>query len=104
MKALIGDDPADFAELANTFLAEGEQIVTSMRTCVEQEDAKSLGRHAHSLKAGATDFGALLLASQCEKFEVECKAGLPEDALQQTEKISSSWADAHDAIRAHLAS
>ena len=69
MRQLAGGDDDFLAELIETFLEDGPELVSRMKTAVSLGDAAALRLSAHSLKSNAADFGAIALAEHCQELE-----------------------------------
>ncbi|WPN96759.1 Hpt domain-containing protein [Pseudomonas sp. MUP55] len=68
---------AEYPRLLETFLHDCEERVTALRKA--RDDAKALGRIAHSFKGSSGNLGAVRLAQLCERLEAEsvgAQAGL----------------------------
>ena len=66
---VIGGDQDALAELINSFLNEGPQLLQALRQGYEQQDCEVIRRAAHTIKSNARDFGATKLAALA--FELE---------------------------------
>jgi HPt (histidine-containing phosphotransfer) domain-containing protein len=67
LKGLSG---ADFInELIDAFLEEGPHMIQNMRTALENKDAETFRRNAHSLKSNANTFGATELGTMAKELE-----------------------------------
>ncbi|WP_300626810.1 Hpt domain-containing protein [Pseudomonas sp.] len=59
----------EYPKLLDTFLHDSQERVTALRKA--RDDAKALGRIAHSFKGSSGNLGALRLAQLCERLESE---------------------------------
>lgn len=84
LKSSVGDD--FIAELVTTFLEEAPPMLAELRRAHLAQDAESLRRTAHSLKANANTFGAVLLGQHAKALE---HGGIPGDdvSLSQLENL-----------------
>lgn len=99
---LIGGDPAMLAELVQTFIDEGAEIVTALRTSIPSADLDELRRGAHSLKSSAQDFGATGLATLSATLESRAKSTWPASAATDVEAIASAFDDARQDLMTWL--
>ena len=88
----MGDDPADLAEIAGSFLDEAPTLIEAMVKAAAAGDVDTVHRQAHSLKSNARDFGATILAELCQALEHELRSGNPPDNLvERVAAISGAW-------------
>jgi CheY-like chemotaxis protein/nitrogen-specific signal transduction histidine kinase len=73
LQATLGDEAT--AEVIDTFLAEGPQLLSTLRLAVERADADELRRAAHTLKSNAATFGATSLSELARHLEMIGEAG-----------------------------
>ena len=59
----------EYPKLLDTFLDDSQKRVEALR--MARDDAKALGRIAHSFKGSSGNLGALRLAQLCELLEAE---------------------------------
>jgi len=59
----------DYPHLLDTFLDDSQKRVEALRKA--RDDAKALGRIAHSFKGSSGNLGAVRLARLCQRLEVE---------------------------------
>ncbi|MEM6372600.1 MAG: Hpt domain-containing protein [Pseudomonadota bacterium] len=91
---------ADFAaELLGTFLSEAPQMITTLKTAVDEKDADGYRRAAHSIKSNAEIFGATALADVSRQMKLTglCAAtppvGEPEMTWSNTEMVLKALSD-----------
>lgn len=60
---------SEYPTLLETFLRDSQRRVEALRKA--RDDAKSLGRIAHSFKGSSGNLGAVRLAKLCEQLETE---------------------------------
>lgn len=94
LSTLIGGDQSTLHELIETFLEEGQEIVSEMQLALTEKQIDVLRRGAHSLKSSAQDFGAVELSELNATLESQCKNGWPDNAEQQTKEIASKFSEA----------
>ena len=75
LNEMTGGDPAFLAELIDTFLADGTDLVSSIRTAAASGDAAALRRAAHTLKSNSRTFGATALGDLCQQIEERAATG-----------------------------
>ena len=59
----------EYPKLLDTFLDDSQKRVEALRK--SRDDAKALGRIAHSFKGSSGNLGAVRLAQLCERLETE---------------------------------
>src|SRR5258708_35728453 len=68
LKQLSG---ADFiSELIDTFLEDGQKLISQMKAALQARDTESFRRAAHSLKSNSATFGANHLAALAKELEM----------------------------------
>lgn len=60
---------SEYPKLLDTFLDDSQRRVEALRKA--RDDAKALGRIAHSFKGSSGNLGAVRLAQLCQRLEVE---------------------------------
>jgi HPt (histidine-containing phosphotransfer) domain-containing protein len=60
---------SEYPKLLDTFLDDSQKRVEALRKA--RDDAKALGRIAHSFKGSSGNLGAVRLAQLCQRLEVE---------------------------------
>jgi CheY-like chemotaxis protein len=86
------------AEVIETFLAEGPQLVSALREAVERGDSAELRRAAHTLKSNAATFGASALAELCRELEEVGEAGKVAGAAHLVARAEAE----HERVRSDL--
>lgn len=103
LREAVGDDPADLADIAGSFLEDAPSLLRSMTEAAEKGDHDTVHRQAHSLKSNARDFGATELAELCQALEHELRSGgRPEDLIQRVAAISAAWDGVRPLIEAEV--
>jgi histidine phosphotransfer protein HptB len=69
-----GGDPEFLAELIDTFLTDGVDLLAAMDAAAAVGDAAELRRAAHSLKSNGATFGATALTALARRLEELGKA------------------------------
>lgn len=59
----------EYPKLLDTFLDDSQKRVEALRKA--RDDAKALGRIAHSFKGSSGNLGAVRLAQLCQRLEIE---------------------------------
>jgi PAS domain S-box-containing protein len=80
LRAALGGEAT--AEIIDTFLAEGPQLLSILRLAVERGDADELRRAAHTLKSNAATFGATPLSELGRQLEAIGQAGTVHAAVE----------------------
>jgi HPt (histidine-containing phosphotransfer) domain-containing protein len=73
-----------------------------MRTAVSQNDSAALRLTAHSLKSNAADFGAMILAGQCQELESMGKSENLNGAFEILTEAEGEFAQVQSALLAML--
>lgn len=102
LKALIGGDHDALAELIESFLTDGDELIDASRTACQDHDTELLRRSAHTLKSGAADFGAPELSRLSAALEAECKNGWPQTATDQVEAIAGEYEQSKKSLTEYL--
>ena len=92
-----GGDPEFLAELIDTFLADGLDLLAAMEAASAAGDAAEVRRAAHSLKSNGATFGATTLAALARRLEELGKAAeldavgpLLAEARQEFQRVERS--------------
>jgi HPt (histidine-containing phosphotransfer) domain-containing protein len=78
LRELGGDD--FLAEVIDTFLADVETLLATLRRALAEGDAAEVRRMAHTLKSNGATLGATEFAELCRVLEQQAKDGHLEDA------------------------
>lgn len=84
LREMVGDDPALYAELLDTFLSDAELYLAELASA---PDVAALVRPAHSLKSNAMNVGATRLAELCRTLEADAAADAVPDAAVRVAAI-----------------
>jgi len=79
----------EYPKLLDTFLDDSQKRVEALRKA--RDDAKALGRIAHSFKGSSGNLGAVRLAQLCQRLEVE-SAGTAADLGDLVDQIDHEFA------------
>jgi HPt (histidine-containing phosphotransfer) domain-containing protein len=90
------------AEIVETFLGEGPELVATMRRSVEQVDADALRRAAHTLKSNAATFGGAALAALCDELERIGEAGAVDGAADLVARAEAEYERVRTELQAEL--
>ena len=97
---VIGGDPEDLQDLIDEFENTTPDIMDQIRAAGSTRDWAALRISTHSLKSSGRDFGALELATLCERLEHQCRAQAVTDADGQIARIGSALDAARQALGA----
>ena len=86
-----------FNELVELFSVEAPGYLREIERAVQIDDREELGRVAHKLKGCARNMGAVLLASDCERLELNLTGGT-KFLEQQVYLVSQSLSQAQTAL------
>jgi HPt (histidine-containing phosphotransfer) domain-containing protein len=68
--SVLGGEFEYLAELIDSFLEDGPQLLAELNQYVQAGDAAGVRRVAHSLKSNGADFGATTFSSLCKELEM----------------------------------
>jgi HPt (histidine-containing phosphotransfer) domain-containing protein len=89
LKELMG---ADFViELIDTYNVETAALIEQLGQSLEQGEAASFGRHAHSIKSSSASLGALAFSQQARELEMMGKANDLSDASLKLEHLAANF-------------
>ncbi len=80
----------EYPKLLDTFLDDSQKRVEALRKA--RDDAKALGRIAHSFKGSSGNLGALRLAHLCQRLEVESVGPVVGDLGELVDQIDREFA------------
>ena len=88
LQEMAGADAAEFMiEVIDCYCDHTPNQLQAMRVALVQEDAATLHRAAHSLKASSASVGAILLSQLCQALEHLTHAQIPAEAETYLAKI-----------------
>ena len=80
----------EYPKLLDTFLDDSQKRVEALRKA--RDDAKALGRIAHSFKGSCSNMGAPMLAGLCKQLEEAARRELLDEAPALIEQIGREFA------------
>ena len=100
LRELAGGEAAFMAEMIDTFLADAPAMLAQMHRSLEQGDAATFRRAAHTLKSNSRDFGATVLSEMCRDLEMMGKAGTLDGAAEKLAPAEAEYAQVKAALEA----
>jgi PAS domain S-box-containing protein len=100
LREVAGGEAAFMAEMIDTFLADAPAMLAQMRQSLEQGDAATFRRVAHTLKSNSRDFGATVLSEVCRDLEMMGKAGTLDGAAEKLASAEAEYAQVKAALEA----
>jgi two-component system, sensor histidine kinase and response regulator len=85
-------------ELIDAFLEDAPTQLTALRSALEQGDAETARRAAHTLKSNAATFGASSLADVCRELEAAAARGELDGAGGLLEQAELEWERARETL------
>ena len=98
LREMAGGDAGFLKEMIDTFLADAPGMLAEMRQSLEQGDAVTLRRAAHSLMSNSADFGAQALAALSRELEMMGKAGMLGGAAEKLATIEAEYVPVRTAL------
>lgn len=95
-----GGDPSFLAEPIDSYVADTDTLLASMRHALATGNAEELRRAAHSLKSNSATFGALRLTALCAHLEEQAAAGELDGAAGRVAEVENEFATVKPALRA----
>jgi CheY-like chemotaxis protein len=87
----MGKDTAYVAEIIDAFLEDTPRLLMDLRLALEQKQAESLRRAAHTLKGSSASLGAMTLASLCQDLEALGKAGSMAEVAERIAQAETEY-------------
>ncbi|WP_426136793.1 Hpt domain-containing protein [Pseudomonas sp. PWP3-1b2] len=81
---------SEYPKLLDTFLDDSQKRVEALRK--SRDDAKALGRIAHSFKGSSGNLGAVRLAQLCQRLELESVGSAAGDLWALVDQIDHEFA------------
>jgi HPt (histidine-containing phosphotransfer) domain-containing protein len=100
LKDLVGDDFV--GELVETFFEEAPGLLAEMGQALNDGDADTFRRSAHSLKSNGASFGAMQLASLARELEYMGRDGRLDEAGPKLPQVKIAYEQAAEALKALL--
>ncbi len=97
---LVGDD--FIGELLETFFEEAPELLAEMGRALDEGDAQSFRRSAHSLKSNSASFGATQLTSLARDLEYMGRDGRLDEAGPLLPQLKAAYVQAAEALKALL--
>jgi HPt (histidine-containing phosphotransfer) domain-containing protein len=88
----LGGDPELLHELVDFFLEMAPQQVEDLATVVAAGDVAQVDLHAHSLKGGAANVGAVRVSAAARELEMLAKSGSLEGAAAMLTRVQEELA------------
>jgi len=86
------------AELIDTFIEDGRQLVAALRRALGEVDQDAFRRAAHSLKSNAETLGAGPLAAMARELETMARGGSLEGANERLAPLAQEYESAARAL------
>jgi two-component system sensor histidine kinase/response regulator len=86
------------SRIVQTYLKSSDELASSLRAALDEENAEALARAAHTLKSSSAQMGAEHLATLCKELEALAKAGSLENVAGLVAQISEEFADIREAL------
>jgi HPt (histidine-containing phosphotransfer) domain-containing protein len=109
LREMVGEDePEAFIEVVESYLKDLPNLLETLETSVQQQDAPTLHRSAHTLKSTSATLGAKPLAQLSKELEklgrTSSEAGtlLPPEALTLVRSIYLEYERLKPALQAEL--
>ena len=96
---MVGDDFV--GELVETFLEDAPELFAQMNQALDDGDAESFRRAAHSLKSNSASFGAMQLSSQAREMEYLGRDEKLDEARPKMAQLETAYEQAAAALRAY---
>lgn len=93
LRESVGDDAGFVADLAATYVAEGDDHLAAMDAAAAAGDAAAIVRPAHTLKSSSAALGALRLAQIAKEIELAGRATDSSRLVQQVADARAVWAE-----------
>jgi CheY-like chemotaxis protein len=98
LRDLGGDDFV--AEVIDAFLADGPELIATLRRSLDQHNVEELRRAAHTLKSNGATLGAEQFAELCRTLEHRAKAVELDGASQLVDRVEQEYRLLEDALSA----
>jgi HPt (histidine-containing phosphotransfer) domain-containing protein len=97
LKDMVGDD--FIGELVDTFLEESPGLFEQMNQALEDGDAATFQRAAHSLKSNSASFGAQPLEALARDLETMGRDGRLAEAAPKMSELEAAYEEAVGALK-----
>ena len=95
---MSGGDRAFLADLIDTFISDGHEILDALAAAADAGRTDDLVRPAHTLKGNATSFGATELAERSRALEMDARTGSVDDPAARVRGIAEAFAAVEAAL------
>jgi HPt (histidine-containing phosphotransfer) domain-containing protein len=102
MLATVEGDLELLRELVELFLAECPGLVAEMRRALQQKDAATVERVAHTLKGAVGNFGGLRTSAAARAVEAEARANRLDEAQRLLPTLEDDLAQVCRGLSAYL--
>jgi CheY-like chemotaxis protein/HPt (histidine-containing phosphotransfer) domain-containing protein len=96
LRDLGGDD--FLGEVIDAFLADGPELMATLRRSLDEQSAEELRRAAHTLKSNGATLGAEQFAELCRTLEQRAKSGELDGASQLVDRIEQEYRPLAEAL------
>jgi len=86
-------------ELVETFCEDSKQQLDQLRTALEQGDAKTFTRAAHSIKSTSLTFGALAFGELARELEMLGREGNLEASFEKYQRLCDACDDLQHVLK-----
>ena len=97
---LVGDD--FIGELVETFFEEAPGLLAEMGRALDEGDAETFRRAAHSLKSNGDSFGATRMAALARELETMGRDGRLDEAGPKLPQLEAAYKEAAEALKVLL--
>ncbi len=95
----LGGDESLIREMVRLFLEESPKQLLAAHEALRNENAKELGRIAHTLKGSSSYYGARRLAKPCTELEENCERGNLTGAGSLIAQMEKEFAEVREALQ-----
>lgn len=96
LKEIMGED---LEMLLSTYVEDTQQKIEQLKLEINEDNADSIRRTAHSIKGSSKNVGATELADWCQQMETAARDGDLQDADSQLANIEISFQNVCQAIQ-----
>jgi two-component system, sensor histidine kinase and response regulator len=94
--------PSMLGKVIEVYLTTTPQLLTAMRTGMEERDSEAVRQAAHSLKSASANLGATELAELCRILEGQARAGGCPEPGAELEALESAFQQVRQDLEAEL--
>lgn len=92
------DDPDFFSDLIDQFMDDTRTLLDTMRAAIAADDATTMERRAHTLKASSANVGALGMSELCLVLQEMGRAGRTDGADQYFAQLTHEFTRVQEAF------